>query len=160
MTGIYGIWSTHTSGFQHIHSKLCFTPTWNSEWWYRNTKSVDIRQVKGSTSFSMERRWSGHALHDGNSAASWRTILRIWICIITTRPLLYANEVHLTQHSGTIKVRSNCQTRQYWSNMKQDSVSASPIPSRKMFTETYFSALSTWKMRKFVTGPPSWKDLS
>ncbi len=53
----------------------------------------------------MERRWSNYAVHDGYGAASWWTVRRIWICIIATRPLLYANEVHLMQCCGLTKVK-------------------------------------------------------
>ncbi len=64
---------------------------------YRHTKSINVLQVDGSSSFSMERRWSSCTVHDGYGAACWRTVHSIWICIIMTRPLLHANEV-LTKH--------------------------------------------------------------
>ncbi len=87
---------------------------------------------------NMERKWSSCTVHDWYSAMSWQTIRCMWICIITTRPLLYANEVHLSQRSGLAKVRSNCQTRPCWSNMKQDSVTALPFSHLKCFQKYIF----------------------
>ncbi len=85
------------------------------------------------------------------------------VCIVTTRPLLYANEVCPTQSNGLRKARSNCQTDQTvqgWSNMKQDSVTALPTCSLKCFQKHILVYCFSWQMRTFVTGPPSWKDLS
>ena len=81
----------------------------------------------------MESRTSGRAVHDGYGTPSWQTNHCIWICIITTQPQLYANEVHPVQRSRLAKLRSNCQTRQCWSNMDQDSATAFPISHVKCF---------------------------
>ncbi len=91
----------------------------------------------------MERTWSARPVHDGYGTAGWWTVCHIWICITTTRPLFYANEVRQTQRGGLMKIRSNCQTRQCWSNMKQDSVTALPVSHFKC----YFNALlpETWE---------------
>ncbi len=107
------VWSTDTN--------LCYKILW-----YRHSKTVDVCQVDGSNSFSMERRWSGCAVHDGYGTGSWWTVHCIWICIITTRLLLYANEVRPTQRSRLTKVQSSCQIRQCCSKMTQDSVIAWP----------------------------------
>ncbi len=80
----------------------------------RHTKSVDMCQSIWCKQIS----WLG--------AVSLQTICCIWICIITTRPLLYANEVRPTQHCRLTKVQSSCQIRQCCSKMTQDSVIAWP----------------------------------
>ncbi len=85
--------------------------------------------------------------------ASWWIVCHILICIITTRPLLYTNELR-TQRSGLMKVRSNCQREQCRSNVKWDFVTASPVSHLKCF-QKHICVPEKWE-----TGPPSWKDLS
>lgn len=72
---------------------------------------------------------------------------RIWICIITTLPLLYVDEVHRLQGARLLIFRSNYKTGMCWWNMKLYSVNSLPVSRLQSFCKElklHYKYLNCW----------------